>query len=539
VGTIDEALSDVLSVETRSKYQLSRTRNSLMPTCRLPVEILVRIFAFCLPTFEEISQDQTSCALQPSVTSRMAFSYVCQRWREVALEHSVIWATPMFSNLPWAFEMIKRARDVPLDVVCRLVNGTAVETIDVIVDKLATIRHLDMCGDGPKFLRTLDRAEGRRAAPLLESLCLKNSDEMKMISFPADLFAGGAPRLQVLCMVRCTIDFHSPLFDNLKELSMDHRVLSLNTVVTLHQMLDLLRRTPRLTHLALRSVFLNYYHSRRGSIMDRQLDVTTISTDLRTRAISLRNLTSVKITNEDILYSGIFFGCIRAPSLLSSHLTGSLGGVVQLDKWDMLVESLASYEGLIGGRADLVIFRIPNGNWVELEIHAPDAANPHFQLGAYAGGLARDRSWVCHGFQAVIKHLPLAGTRKLVCNSTGSVSPTLPLWIEAMSALPSLEELCLDVNTARIALDAWRSQLLFARSEALPSLKVLQIVSTDLREVCADENETLGALLWTTLDLRRRIEGPLVLLRLASCEATGVALNQERLQSVVQGLQTC
>jgi hypothetical protein len=88
-------------------HSLLERRNALAPISVLPAELLARIFHYCA------LERPLSVSLN---LSWIAVTYVCQRWRQVALDDTSLWAriTVCSRSPKWMAESLVRARNAPL-----------------------------------------------------------------------------------------------------------------------------------------------------------------------------------------------------------------------------------------------------------------------------------------------------------------------------------------------------------------------------------------------------------------------------------------
>ncbi|KAI0053128.1 hypothetical protein FA95DRAFT_1601172 [Auriscalpium vulgare] len=197
-----EDLRDAYAVEDEAmdavRRALNEQRNSLLPVARLPPEILRTVFTF----FSEIERPWIPRSWHTTYASSSGWvgvTYVCQRWRVIALEHSGLWVhVPLTMGPMWAKEFAKRAQKLPLAVdsfpsfarhrrinlepwqsefVAKNMWRTERLDADVSFEDSAVVRAFSVC------------------APLLRALHLEIQDAAR---FPADFLGGHAPALRDL-----------------------------------------------------------------------------------------------------------------------------------------------------------------------------------------------------------------------------------------------------------------------------------------------------------------------------------------------------
>ncbi|KAJ7780205.1 hypothetical protein DFH07DRAFT_466440 [Mycena maculata] len=66
---------------------------STFPVLTLPVEVVVEIFTMCLPTIEELREDERKISERLESTAPTVFLGVCRTWRHIALSTPALWTT--------------------------------------------------------------------------------------------------------------------------------------------------------------------------------------------------------------------------------------------------------------------------------------------------------------------------------------------------------------------------------------------------------------------------------------------------------------
>ena len=207
---VDEEISALKKVLS----SLSVRRNRLSPVSRLPPEILARTFSF-------IASDEL-----PGFDSRLRLgwikvSHVCSRWRHVALDNSVLWATIAFDLGPqWVLSMVERARQVPL--VVKHTHIKNVKDSDTVIDFLSS--HLPIITDLELVVLNDALAEVMEEAlsvpiPSLEHAPSTQSGTVDRKVIPRDALAHfNTPRLRAVTFIGCKVPWSSPIWHNMSHL---------------------------------------------------------------------------------------------------------------------------------------------------------------------------------------------------------------------------------------------------------------------------------------------------------------------------------
>jgi hypothetical protein len=126
--------------------QLNSRRNELAPISALPPELLGRIF-----TFVQIAGSVPDISIGDSstfdFTTWLNFTYVSQKWRNVALNSPGLWDTPDFLYPTWARAMLERSKMTDLIIDCDTSQITDPAVIKKVFDNhAARIRALNLRG---------------------------------------------------------------------------------------------------------------------------------------------------------------------------------------------------------------------------------------------------------------------------------------------------------------------------------------------------------------------------------------------------------
>ena len=247
ISTIDKGI-DAARKFLRS---LLTYRNTLVPISRLPPEILARVFR--LLVLEE-----------PSFSGRqnlgwIKVTHVCQHWRQVSLNNSVLWATipGIPKSTEWISEMLVRAKNAPLDIEFHAGARSSPEALLMIPPHLSHTRQLHFYN-----LSTLHSDSIREIfsweAPALEHFELTVAAYPPVvITFPDlggnMLFEGHAPRLRELSLSRVVIPWSLVPRGQLTWLQVSCANEDVHSPGDLNQLVDLLVNCPSLENLVLHS----------------------------------------------------------------------------------------------------------------------------------------------------------------------------------------------------------------------------------------------------------------------------------------------
>ncbi|TFY84003.1 hypothetical protein EWM64_g18 [Hericium alpestre] len=218
--TIDERIESLVHELTT----LREYKNSFAPISRLPAELIALIFFYY-----QAMQRAAAKALRQNeyvVPSWLNVTYVCRRWRHIALEIPTLWVDIVIHKY-WTQEMLRRSRNAPLilDVVLPFPNNSTARpskflpTVKLALEQLHRAGELNLVGHWEVLQEVMAQLSVKRA-PLLSSLSLTSQGGPQMI-VPPNIFAGEVPPL--LCHVtlwNCDVAWDSPfLSQNLVSLT--------------------------------------------------------------------------------------------------------------------------------------------------------------------------------------------------------------------------------------------------------------------------------------------------------------------------------
>ncbi|KAH6917619.1 hypothetical protein BKA70DRAFT_1252701 [Coprinopsis sp. MPI-PUGE-AT-0042] len=209
---------------------LKGRRNGVAPPSRLPPEVLARVFLFCRwnpfsrrsepyrSYYQEVTKRPGPRAVQwPYVT------FVCQRWRAVALDCAPLWCNISFDcSKSWTIVMLERSRHLPLRIT--VPNHPSDEDQAHAREILSDGRRLKELTIGVYYR---DREEVSKTikkllspSPSLEALAIHYSGST-LDTLPPQFLGDATPNLRRLTLINWVpLSWSTRLFSNLTHLKL-------------------------------------------------------------------------------------------------------------------------------------------------------------------------------------------------------------------------------------------------------------------------------------------------------------------------------
>jgi hypothetical protein len=201
---IDEAIKQRRASILALKLQISdlqSQRNYFAPICRLPSEILCKIFYFVKTPLRYMDRDRSFKWIR--------LTHVCRHWRNIAIASPTLWANDPWPlrNIPFLKEKLSRSKGVPLEIYNQagITNWPeALRGLELLFECSQRIKHLSIDFDAIRWPELQDILP--KSAPQLESLSLNNfffpTSSLKRVLYDT-------PKLRHLALTYFQIDWCS------------------------------------------------------------------------------------------------------------------------------------------------------------------------------------------------------------------------------------------------------------------------------------------------------------------------------------------
>ncbi|KAF8428850.1 hypothetical protein L210DRAFT_3117210 [Boletus edulis BED1] len=179
---------------------------------RLPIEILQDIFILCA---QDHHYRPGLCSTEP-VPSWVNVSYVCRRWRNVALDCPTLWTYLFITSRRWTEQLLARSEQASLKIRVSLVPRETLWLFCMgrVMKHLERIQELTL--HLPSSFEHLVLSKLSSRAPRLQILDITVG--MPSGEWPSLLFDGDPPALRILQLANCPVPLHSFRLDALTDL---------------------------------------------------------------------------------------------------------------------------------------------------------------------------------------------------------------------------------------------------------------------------------------------------------------------------------
>ncbi|KAG6806416.1 hypothetical protein H0H92_011431, partial [Tricholoma furcatifolium] len=241
-------------------------QNTLTITCRIPREVLARIFSYAVK--DTVGDNASRDTLSKKIDWIRAVSHICSHWREVALSTPSLWSTIDlgYYEPAWALEMLQRSKNMPLSVInAVLISKKSFPVlVDILDSHLPRIKDL-LVEHTPAFsLRRIPTITSKDYSALLSLLSQHDSPKMErlvMIGTPEfsdavqlpDRIITRSASLKHLVLDGYGIDWElPPAFEDLKSLTIRH--IPKNLQPSMVQLLGFISQVPLLETLTVADI---------------------------------------------------------------------------------------------------------------------------------------------------------------------------------------------------------------------------------------------------------------------------------------------
>ncbi|KAF8806752.1 hypothetical protein BYT27DRAFT_7190405 [Phlegmacium glaucopus] len=224
---------------------LKSRRNELSPICRLPPEILCKIFSFI---------ENRTMVQSRRPEAWISFSRVSQQWRSLALSAPELWTNIPFKYPRWAEEMLARSKmaklAIQVDLTYQSTNPKVLDPIRLCLSQMTRLEEIHVFGALGSTLQQLFQ-DIPKSAPQLHTLRINNASPPTGPAFTIqEDFLSDAERLRCVHLTKCKIGWDSRLLTGLTRLTL-HDSLKDHSSSSILQFLHALQRMPALTDLDL------------------------------------------------------------------------------------------------------------------------------------------------------------------------------------------------------------------------------------------------------------------------------------------------
>lgn len=193
--------------------EFQRQANALLPVAKLPPEILIHVFDFCLIEPQAIYD----LGLQRVC---LAFSQVCDHWRRVALADRRLWTSFVLYDPSQSQIMLTRARGLPLHVTLGVEDDPHVDVWSAELAPVLTHPDLHQLSIlAHSSCKGIKKLVGMIKEPLPQLRCLEILTAVPTRLQSPGLEGPGASTLERLCLTSCILPWDAPCLSNLVRLN--------------------------------------------------------------------------------------------------------------------------------------------------------------------------------------------------------------------------------------------------------------------------------------------------------------------------------
>lgn len=188
-----------------------RQQNNTSIIFRLPIELLCNI---SLLAIWEARRHHTQYLCSSKPWNWFQIAQLCHRWRVLALDYPSLWSVIEVHNHEARNELIKRSKPSPINIYVDVDQQYFWNSRETVAAEMHRIRKLRCRGESIVMKRLFETILNT-PAPILERFEVHSH-----ASIPTTIFT--APHLRKLALHSAEVDWHLPLFRNLKTFSCEN-----------------------------------------------------------------------------------------------------------------------------------------------------------------------------------------------------------------------------------------------------------------------------------------------------------------------------
>ncbi|KAF5333284.1 hypothetical protein D9611_002792 [Ephemerocybe angulata] len=203
-------------------WALRSCHNAVTLTCRLPPEILARIFidlaSMGLSAWYTLAANKKPRKVS---VSWLRVTFVCRHWRSVALQSPSLWSNLVFSNANLAEAMLTRSKGAPLTIWYNGMKDKPSSVLTTALSSVDRLRSVKFSLDKDSYIQPALLAWAQKTGPTLTSFEM-SYDIGNSGSLPKAFLRASSHSLRILSLIRCGYTWGDlPIGPRITHLSLD------------------------------------------------------------------------------------------------------------------------------------------------------------------------------------------------------------------------------------------------------------------------------------------------------------------------------
>ncbi|KAF6761923.1 hypothetical protein DFP72DRAFT_877455 [Ephemerocybe angulata] len=216
---------------------LRTCHNAVTLTCRLPPEILSRIFidlaSMGLSAWYTLAANKKPRKVS---VSWLRVTFVCRHWRSVALQSPSLWSNLVFSNANLAEAMLTRSKGAPLTIWYNGMRDNPSSVLTTALSSVDRLRSVKFSLDEDSYIQPALLAWAQKTGPTLTSFEM-SYDIGNSGSLSKAFLRSSSHSLRILSLIRCGYTWGDlPIGPNITHLSLDTDKIDSDTHRPTHSM---------------------------------------------------------------------------------------------------------------------------------------------------------------------------------------------------------------------------------------------------------------------------------------------------------------